>query len=127
MPTIGVAMLAIFLAGFILDLQHSHAAKPAAAPAPAMKPTPLGLRVTSTPQQIQLFWDHDSNAIQNAEKGTIRISDGDASEAIPFDSRQLQDGALVYKPLTNDVSVRMEVDERDGQRVAESVRAVAIP
>jgi hypothetical protein len=87
----------------------------------------LGLKVTSKSQQVEILWDHGSKAIQEADRAVLRITDGNVTEAVPFDSRQLQDGALVYKPWTNDVSVRMEVNERDGRQVSESIRVVATP
>jgi len=121
LPTITVAVLAVAIPTVILDTGR---------PAPQSSvppPSPLGLRLTSTPHQVEVIWNHDSTAIHEAEKGSIRISDGDVDEEIPFDTRQLQDGALVYTPQTNDVNVRMEVDERDGKQVSESMRAVAIP
>ena len=125
LPTIGVAMLAIFLASFILDVQRARAAKKPAAS--DVDSSPLGLRVTSEPEQVEVLWDHASSAIKDAKQATIRISDGDIAESVPFDSKQLQDGSLVYRPRTNDVSIRMEVNERDGRWVSESVRAVATP
>lgn len=127
MPTIGVAMFAIFLAGFILDVQRAREAKNVSTGESLVDFSPLGLRVTSQPQQVEILWDHASSAIHDAATATIRISDGDVSESVPFDGRQLQDGSLVYRPRTNDVSIRMEVHERDGRQVSESLRVVATP
>jgi hypothetical protein len=125
LPTIGFAMLAIFLVSFMLDVQHAHDAKKPVAP--TVESSPLGLRVTSEPERVEVFWDHGSSAIKGAEQATIRISDGDMAESVPFDAKQLQDGSLVYRPRTNDISIRMEVNERDGRRISESVRAVTTP
>jgi hypothetical protein len=124
-PTIGVAMFSIFLAGFILDVQKTQGAKTMSEPSADF--SPLGLKVTSQPQQVQILWNHAASAIHDAATATIRISDGDVSESVPFDGRQLQDGALVYRPRTNDVNIRMEVHEQDGRQVSESLRVVAIP
>jgi len=119
-------MLAIILAGFILDVQRVHdLRKPTVDTAAGI--AGLGLRVASKPQQVEVFWKHDSAAIRDAEKGSLRISDGDLTEVIPFDGRQLQDGSLVYRRRTNDVTIRMEVVQRDGRKVSESVRAAATP
>jgi hypothetical protein len=133
-PTVGVAIVAVLLPSLLLDSQRLgvpstfHFSLPwtfhSAAPA---EERPLGLRVTSKPQQVEVVWDHSSQAIRQAEKGIMRISDGDLTEAVPMDARQLQDGSIVYRRLTNDVSVRMEVNERDGRQVSESVRVVATP
>ncbi len=127
LPTIGVAMLAIFLASFILSASHTGEQKKAASDEATVESTPLGLRVKAAPQQIQLYWNHDASAIREAEKGVIDIWDGDVSQEIPFAAGQLQDGALVYKPRTNDIMLRMAVDEKDGRQITESLRAVATP
>jgi hypothetical protein len=83
--------------------------------------------VTSKPKQLEAYWDRDAVPIQTAVSGVMRISDGDASEVVPFDTDQLKDGHLTYQPVTNDVSLRLEVINREGQTVSESVRAVAMP
>ena len=142
LPTVAVAILAILLPSVLLDSPRFampwtfHVAAPwtlhLAAPwtfhrAAPSDESPLGLKVTSKPQQVEVIWNHGSKAIQQAEKGIMRISDGDLTEAVPMDASQLQDGAIVYRRLTNDVSVRMEVNERDGRQVSESVRVVSTP
>lgn len=134
LPTVAVAILAILLPSVLLDSSRFavpwafHLAAPwtfhRAAPSDE---SPLGLKVTSKPQQVEVIWNHGSKAIQQAEKGIMRISDGDLTEAVPMDASQLQDGAIIYRRLTNDVSVRMEVNERDGRQVSESVRVVSTP
>lgn len=126
LPTVGTAMLAIILASFIVDVQHIRELRKPASDTGAGD-TGMGLRVASKPQQVDVFWKHDSAAIRDAEKGNIRITDGDLTEVIPFDSQQLQDGSLVYQPRTNDVAIRLEVTQHDGRRTAESVRVVATP
>ncbi len=125
LPTAAGAILAIVLFNAGWDAwrsSNSHASVVAHSPV-----RPLKLRATLNAQQLEVSWDHDAAAIHAAEKATLRVSDGDITEAVPFEASQLQDGVLVYRPRTNDVSVRMEVDERDGSHVSESVRAVAAP
>jgi hypothetical protein len=90
---------------------------------------PLGLKVTSLPHQLQVRWNHDSPAIRGAEKGEIRIAEGDVvvTQVIPIDRQQLLNGYVAYTPLTNDVSISFEVKTPDGRRTTESIRAVAMP
>jgi hypothetical protein len=88
---------------------------------------PLGLQVVTRGKQLEIHWNHDANAIRNAAKGVIRISDGGIQEVIEFDAAQLRDGALAYSPMTNDVSVRFEVNSVDGTTSSESMRSVGIP
>ena len=125
LPTAAGAILAIIIVSSTWESWHtpfSHAS--VIAPVPSR---PLQLRAALNGQQLEVSWDHNSNAIRQAEKGTVRISEGEITESVPFEASQLQDGILVYRPRTNDVSVRMEVSERDGSQVSESVRAVTTP
>jgi len=127
LPTVALAILAVTVISLASSLHGaSDPEKANASPAPLAQSS-FGLRVASKPQQVEILWNHASSAIQAAESGTIRISDGDVAETIPFDAQQLQDGALVYRPRTNDVNIRMEVKERDGQQISESLRTVATP
>ncbi len=137
LPTTALATLAVVTAILLADSRQNPAAASTAKaqmvsqaqPAPPVKTydSPLGLRVTSKPEQLQVYWDRDSPPVRHAVKGVMQVSDGDLSEMIPFDTRQLQDGYLAYRPVTNDVSVRLELEQDGGQRVSESVRVVATP
>ncbi|MBZ5609046.1 MAG: hypothetical protein LAP38_12365 [Acidobacteriia bacterium] len=133
LPTAALAIASVVLLLVLGDrgrtaVRTAPAAESVTTPATAASyASPLGLRVTSKPQQLQVYWNRDAAAIHDASKGVMKVSDGEVSEVIPFDVRQLQDGYLVYRPQTNDVSVRLEVDQRNGQPVSESVRVVAMP
>jgi len=96
-------------------------------PAASAGDSPFGLRVESKPQQLEVHWDRDRQKIRQAASALIHITDGAISEVIPFDKQQLSDGYLAYKPVTNDVSIRLEADEGNGEVVSESVRVVATP
>jgi hypothetical protein len=87
----------------------------------------LKLQAWMGAEQMEISWDHDSAAIKEADHATLEILDGEVTESVPFESKQLQDGVLVYRPHTNDVSVRMEVERRTGEKITESVRAVRRP
>jgi len=123
-PTIAIAILAVVLLNAAMDASRVHAVRSASAPA---RTSPLQLRTRMGAEQMEVTWDHDSAAIQGADRGTLQILDGGVTETIPFEAAQLQDGILIYRQRSNDISVRMEVNERDGQTISESVRAVTRP
>jgi hypothetical protein len=125
LPTAAAAILAIVIVNGTWESWHVPSTHAAVAAKAASRP--LQLRATLSAQQLEVSWDHSSSVIQQADTGMLRISEGDITESVPFEASQLQDGVLVYRPRTNDVSVRMEVTERDGSQVSESVRAVAMP
>ena len=129
LPTIAFASLTILTLDLVLASRPATASKqpPTAQPAASPDTNSLGLRVSWNGQQVRILWDHNATAIRLAEKGSIRISDGDISEFVPFDRSQLQDGALVYTARTNDLDLKMDVSEPDGRQISESLRAVATP
>lgn len=112
-----------------LDSRHPATAMAAAAAAPATAAfaSPLGLKVISRKQQVEIRWDHEKRAVLNAGKGLIKITEGEMTELIPLDLRDLRDGYVSYTSMTNDVRIRFEVSEADGTSVTESARVVAIP
>lgn len=89
--------------------------------------SPLGLKVTVQPQQVDIRWNQHSPAILAAEKAVITITEGDVREKVPVDNQELRDGYVAYTPQTKDVHIRFEVSGADGNTTTESVRVVAIP
>jgi hypothetical protein len=107
---------------------HSAPAAEATAPATARaEETPLGLKVTSQPHQLEIRWNRTAPVVTAALKGTMSISEAGVTEAVPFDIRELREGYVAYAPKTNDVSIQFEVTAPDGAATAESIRVVAIP
>lgn len=136
LPTIVLVVLSIAIPTVLFEHQRvvstqAAPSQPAALPSieapPATYDSPLGLRVESKPQQLEVYWDRDRQSIRDAKSAVMRITDGGVSEVIPFDTQQLKDGYLAYKPVTNDVNIRFEADQGNGQTVAESVRVIATP
>jgi len=89
--------------------------------------SPLGLKVASRKQQVEIRWDHECAAVVQADKGIMKVTEGEMSELIPLDRRDLRDGSVSYSPMTNDVRIRLEVTGADGKSTSESARVVAIP
>ena len=53
------------------------------------------------------------------------IADGDHKEPVDLDLGQLRTGSIAYSPITNDVNFRLELTDRSGKTVGESVRVLA--
>jgi len=111
------------------DSKHptSAAASTTVETASATSQSPLGLRVTSRKQQVEIRWDHNSRPVTNASKAVMKITEGETTELIRLDHRDLQDGFVSYTPMTKEVQVRFDVIAPDGTSVSESARVVAIP
>jgi hypothetical protein len=125
LPTAALFTLGTLVAQTALG-NHTVTNPSAPAAITAAYESPLGLRVTSLPHQLQIRWNSDAQAIRSAARGELRISEGDivVTEVIPMEKQQLLDGYVAYRPLTNDVSIRFEVEAPDGSRTSESIRAV---
>jgi TonB family protein len=88
--------------------------------------TSLSLKVERSAGQLVLSWNRASAVIQTATRATLSITDGDHTEPVDLDLGQLRTGSIVYSPMTNDVSFRLEVtDMKNGKSVGESVRVLA--
>ena len=122
-----VALFGLITAG----IQMLWSSRPAEATQGAEMTTgdasPLGLKVTVQPQQVDIRWNQHSAAILAAKKAVLTITEGDVKEKVPVDNQELRDGYVAYTPQTNDVYVRFEVSGTDGNTTTESVRVVAIP
>ncbi len=110
-----------------LDSRQPATAAAASVQATAGYESPLGLKVTSRKQQLEIRWDHALRAVLNGSKGVIKITEGEMTELIPLDRHDLQDGYVSYTAMTNDVRIRFEVNQPDGTSVTESARVVSIP
>jgi hypothetical protein len=119
------ALFSIVTGATLVALDSNYPAAAAAAVETTTNQSPLGLRVTIQKRQMEIRWDHDSVAALKAGKGLMKITEGDTTKLIPLDLRDLQDGSVSYKSLTNDVRVRLDVTGADGAFVTESTRAVA--
>ena len=137
-PTVVIAGLAIGTLQLLSNSRHTVAAAPPAgetASVPARPAAPavpndqgaLGLQVNSLPRQLEIRWNRASPALAASEGGVMKITENGITESVPFDQAQLRDGYVSYTPKTNDVSVRLEVTDKNGTTTSESIRAVAIP
>jgi len=78
--------------------------------------------------QWRLSWNRSAPAIQKAEKGHVSIIDGYLRKEIDLTAADVQTGGIVYWPVADDVTFRLEVfDSRAGRAVSESVRVLASP
>ena len=89
----------------------------------AQQTDPLSLSVEPNAGQLVLRWNRNAPAVQTASRALLTINDGDNREDVEIDLVQLRNGNIVYSPITNDVSFRLEVtDVKGGKSVSESMR-----
>ena len=130
LPTAALVVISVGALQLVMSSNGSVQSQPApveAGSAATGNDSALGLKVTSSPHQLEIRWNRGSAAIAASDKGVMRITDDGVTEVVPFDQDQLHDGYVAYTPKTNDVSIRLEVTAKDGGTTMESVRSVAIP
>lgn len=72
-------------------------------------PNELGLKVDSEGDRLVLSWNRQNPLMLSATRASLLIQDGAQRRTIHLDTGQLQDGSVAYKPVSNDVSFRLEV------------------
>ncbi len=118
---LGILLIAIAAGGFFL-FRGKSGAETAAVPTD----TTLGLKVERNAGQLILSWNRNAPLLATANRAILTITDGDHKEDIDLDLGQLRSGSIVYSPITNDVSFRLEVtDLKNGKTLSESQRFLA--
>jgi TonB family protein len=116
-----VASIALFVVLFVYPGLMRTSSKP---PAPAHQDSSqLQLRVERAAGELLLSWNRDADAIRNASKAVLEITDGEQHENVQMDLAQLANGSIVYSPSGTDISFKMEVVDKSQKTTAsESVR-----
>lgn len=87
----------------------------------------LGLTAKSEAGKVVVRWDRSNKAIQNAASGVLRILDGDFSKVVNLDTRQLQNGSVIYMSADNRVGFRLEVTTTRRTTLSESTEYIPAP
>jgi TonB family protein len=81
----------------------------------------LNLRVRNEDDRLRLTWNQRNHVVSSATDATLQIFDGAQHRDVHLDGRQVEDGSVLYKPQTNDVTFRLEVRGEQGA-VSGSIR-----
>jgi hypothetical protein len=81
------------------------------------------LTVSNSGNGLQLSWDH--NATQRGRTALLYIKDGQQERRIELDSKQLNQGSVMYWPENSDVNFRLEVAVPSGT-ITESIRSLGV-
>jgi len=71
--------------------------------------TGLNLRVRNEDDRLRLSWNQRNHAVASATDATLQIFDGQVNREIHLDGRQVADGSVLYRPITNDITFRLVV------------------
>ena len=114
-----VASIALFVVLFVYPGVMRTSSKP---PAPVHQDSSqLQLRVERAAGELLLSWNRDADAIRNASKAVLSITDGDQHENVQMDLAQLANGSIVYSPSGHGHQLQngsgRQIAEDDGQRI----------
>jgi len=100
-----------------------HGSRPSVPP--RQDSSPLALRVEHSGAELMLTWNRESDAVKNATRAVLSISDGAQHENVEMDLAQLRNGSIVYSPSSPDIVFRMEVTGADRTKTtSESLRVL---
>jgi hypothetical protein len=74
----------------------------------------LNLRVRNEDDRLRLSWNQRNHVVASASGATLQIFDGQQHREIQLDGPQVADGSVLYRPLTSDVTFRLEVRGEQG-------------
>jgi hypothetical protein len=84
----------------------------------------LGLRLESQGDRVLLSWNRHHPAVRNARSGVLQIDDGALHRDVNLDPSQVSNGSVLYRPKSDDVTFRLEVEGATGEKVSESMRVL---
>ena len=85
----------------------------------------LSLKVTRSEKDFEVSWDRLSPAVQQSSSGRLTISDGALTRTVELSGSQLREGHILYTPLFDELTFRLEVATPDQDASAESVQVLA--
>ncbi len=101
---------------------HAAAAGVVSVGTMSRKGSDIELKVQSVGDRVQISWNRDATAIQNASQGMFTIDDGVVHRSIELNAEQVADGSIVYRPHSDDASFRLEVVTDKGSLATGMVR-----
>jgi TonB family protein len=84
----------------------------------------LGLHVETQGDRLLLSWNRRNAAVASAAGGVLQIFDGTQHREVRLDGGQVVDGSVLYKPVSPDVTFRLEVHGTDKSSAMGSMRVL---
>lgn len=84
----------------------------------------LGLRLESQGDRLLLSWNRHHPAVRNSKGGLLQIDDGPKHRQVVLDATQVLNGSVLYRPISDDVTFRLEVESIQDGKVSETMRVL---
>ena len=86
--------------------------------------TTLGLKVESQGDRLLVTWNKQHPLVEHARTGLLQIDDGEQRRQVTIDAPHVAYGSILYRPLSDDVTFRLEVHGANGEQAIESIRVL---
>jgi len=95
-------------------------------PGPVLDPrnANLEMRVETDGPGLLLSWNRYSSAARAAQTGVLAIQDGSQHRNISLDRNQIVDGSVFYRPVSDDVSFRLDLRDARGTEISQILRVL---
>ena len=126
---IGVSIFVIRAHSSKAPIVSASAPKDSATPQASVEPAPLQVRVEPLGKGlIDVRWNPQSASIAQARDGRLVITEPNQKPRIlPLESAQLKTGHLTYQSVAESIEFDLEITDRSGAIVKESVLALQSP
>lgn len=84
----------------------------------------LGLRVETQGDRVLLSWNRRNAVVRAATMAVLHIDDGPQHRDFTMNAAQATNGAVLYRPRSDDVTFHLEVRGQQGATVADSIRVL---
>jgi hypothetical protein len=116
---IPLSILAL-LVGILAGLQTALMMSPQTG-APIEDPYAIGLSVSQSGDNLHVQWNRDAQPIRSARRAALEIKDGNYTRTVDLDVTQIQNGSVIYRRLTKNVTFRLEVFPQDHVGVSQTL------
>ena len=86
----------------------------------SLDPYSLALSIAKSGDGLNIRWDRQAQAIRGAQHGTLLISDGAYRKQLDLDPSHLQIGSVIYRRVSDSVTIRLEVFTREHTSIVET-------
>lgn len=96
----------------------------ASPPLPILREARLGLRVDVQPGGLRVSWTPEASLVQSASHATLRIDEALQHRDIHLDPSQMADGSILYRPSSDDVTFRLELQRPGNSSLSQTARVI---
>ncbi len=86
--------------------------------------TGLNMRLEGQGDRVLLSWNRRNSVVRSAQGAVLHIDDGAQHRDVHLDAAQVENGAVLYRPNSDDVSFQLQVRGQDGRTIADNLRVL---